>query len=382
MNRSAGCCALAMGVAVSCLGASASGAVGRDRYIYTVINPAGPSGNSFVPAINNAGTMAYLSRQSASLTQMVRMNADWSYSVMSGTETVVSRGNIAPNGAVTYLADKSGVRGVYKSSAAGSPTLIASTAGAIGTFPPSPAPMINSSGQVLFQAIGDDGISQLFQSGPSGLRLVADSTGPVKDFQGAMSQNEQGHIAYSVRMDSAQFRMFYEDQGITTDTGLVGMTSMAMNDSDLIVATAGGAVMTWDPTHGSSTLFGASGGLSLYTGLSVNNHGDVVLRANDTVTGKKGIYTGPDRINDVVAAVGDDLIVQKPDGTIGFFQISDLTLSTSAINDSGQLVFAANGAGDIWDGTALILATPVPAPAAVTGVLALGVACTGFRRRR
>jgi hypothetical protein len=380
MKLSVNVCLMTAGLAVSLIAQDAMAFDGRDRYVYTLMNPVIPSGNVFAPAINNAGAISFIHRATGRPDAVMRLNADWSSDLMSGPEGVVTRGNITSNGDVAYVANVGSVRGAYRSSGPGGSTLIASTAGDLGSIPPSPGPLINSSGQVLFHGISDGGVAQLFQSDSSGIRLVADSAGPLRDFS-AIAQNDYGHTAYSSRMDSGPMQLFYEKQGITTDTGLVGMISMAMNNHDLIAATAGGLVMGWTPTGGTTTLLDGTGGLGLFSHVSINNQNEVVVRANDSVSGKRGIFTGSDRINDVVASVGDDLPIVMPDGTVSFFQISELTLGANAMNDSGQIVFAANGAGPLFSGTAIIIATPIPASGTAISAVVVAMAVQ-IRRRR
>jgi hypothetical protein len=332
---------------------------------------------------------------------------------------------INDRGVVTFAADlKTGERGIF-TGAGGRITTIADTSGSFSSFPSfifGARPSINDAGRVAFVATLDAGGVGVFVGNGGPTVPATDSSGPFEAFGISTGINNDGAVAFRALFEGGEGIFAASGDVVTTiaDNGgpFDSLDSVSINDAGTVafkgfLDTGGAGIFSGsggqitpiadssgpfdpflfsDPSINSqgtvafsggpdsfttgvfagdggalAVLVGANGPLSFFGQPSINDSGAVAFEA---FFDGRGIYLGPDPLADKVVAFGDPLL-----GSTVF----DVRLSSSGLNNSGQIAFYA----ELADGTqGIFRATPVPEPG---GTLLLGSVLAGllaWRARR
>ena len=209
--------------------------------------------------------------------------------------------------------------------------------GSSGTFSSFTDPVINDSGNVVFQGLLDTGQSGIHRGNGMNISTVADESGPYSFLSGLPSVNQSGSVAFRATLDDSTRGVFLSEPGSVND------------------------VLVADDQGGFS---------SFPLGLAVNDLGEVVFSAT-LDTGESGIFVGADPVSDKVIAEGDELFGQA---------VMDIEF-LRGFNNAGQVAFAYT----LSDGTSgIAVATPfdpIPEPTTM-GLITMGLAAIWLRPAR
>jgi hypothetical protein len=320
--------------------------------------------------------------------------------------------SINDNGTVAFLGNlKAGGAGISRGNG-GPLTTIADTAGPLGALG---RPTINSLGHIAFLGVADAGGNTAYRS--DGLSLTPIATGaigtPVVDdtdtvafitgaglfkgngigsptqiygaFEGftGFGSNEidfkAGLVAFFANRTGGSFGIFkggsFSPVTIADSSTFSGFGSPAINSNGKV------AFVTVRPGAPKTIYSGSGGGFIIFdvdtTGpfsdfaveLGINNS-DTIVFLGLLDAGGGGIFTGPNPATNKILVTGDTLF-----GSI----ITELGLSTSAINSSGQVPFSYTLANGI---SGVAVATPVPEPSLILSTVLAGAALFTRRSKR
>jgi len=337
-----------------------TGSGGPITTIADASDPKSPFSQFETPPINNSGTLAFPAFLKTGGSGIFVASSDGSVKTLYDTNSGPFSGfgsvpfgtltGINDGGRVAFEADlKAGGSGIFTGVIGSPPTIIAAVpATSPAGFKPFIAfPSINNSGTVSFLAVGLTGGPALYTGNGGPLNTNADTnpTSPFNAFYGN-AINNLGTVAFSAGLKD-------NSKGIFTS-----------NDGQLneIVDTSGPFKQFNFPSQPNSTL-------------SINDEGMVAFTA-ELDAGGMGIFTGPESVADRVIGTGDLL----DDSTV-----TNLILSSRALNNSGQVVFVATLTDA--NGTtreAVFRAEPVPDPSnvALFGMATLVMVGSGWLSRK
>jgi len=338
-----------------------------------------------VPALNNSGTVAFsgLLRAGGSgiftssggrITTLYDTSGPFSRLLDYPPLTINDSGTVA----FTARLD-TGLRGVFTGSG-GPTTTIVNSSGPLGEFFFSPS--LNERGTVAFGAAGG-----IFTSSGGPITTIAEPSGPL-GFASEHVLNDSGTVAFLGGRDTGGEGIFTGSGGaITTiadtsgpfdffDDPLSGCfvcpRVLSFNDSGTVAFFAGldtgGAGIFTGSGGAITTIADSSGPFGGFSGPALNDSGTVAFLAGTAVTGKFGLFIGPDPVADEVISVGDPLFGST---------LRRLILPAEGLNNNGQIVFLyelANGLGGI--ALANPRAIPEPGTLALLGLSLLGLGLT------
>ena len=323
-------------------------------------DPKSPFSQFETPLINNSGMLAFPALLKAEGSGIFVASSDGSVKTLYDTNSDPFSGfgsipfgtltGINDEGRVAFEADlKGGGSGIFTGVIGSPPTQIATVpATSPAGFKPFVAfPSINNLGTVSFLAVGLTGGPGLYTSNGGEIVTNADTnpSSPFNRFYGN-AINNLGTVAFSAGLKD-------NSQGIFTSSD---------GQLNKIVDTSGSFKQFNLLSQPNSTL-------------SINDKGTVAFSA-ELDAGGFGIFTGPDSVADRVIGTGDLL----DDSTV-----TNLILSSQALNNSGQVVFVATLTDA--NGTTretVFRAEPVPEPssAPLFGMATLVMLGSGWLRRK
>jgi hypothetical protein len=249
--------------------------------------------------------------------------------------------NINSLNQVVFFGQRSGStrQGVHVATYNGSSVSYTTIAESTSIIQPIGGADLNVQGTAAFKAVyfpeGGGQANGLFIGGGGvPVTVIADNSGPIADFGGWPVLNDSGVLVYEARFDDGHRAILRYENGNTTP------------------------------------VFEAEASL-LLSNPSLNNRGQIAFRTrvDGNPAGPDRLLIGPNLATDTVIKTGDSL-----DGSTVTF----LEISSTALNDSGQIVFTAV----LADGrTGIYVFTPVPEPGAVLAVAGLGLIVAVVRRR-
>jgi hypothetical protein len=307
-----------------------------------------------------------------------------------------------------------GVEGIYAGS--GGPVQPIVTAGSQFTqF--SGAPVVNAAGTIALTATRADGGRQVIMWQNGQVWPIASTGGTVTDFAGGLvSLNAAGDLAFTVVTNSGTSVTRVSSAGTTVVASSAGLGYEQLGGPSL---SDNGAVVFWGERsspppnlHEQRILSAVGASVNVVGGgpvdaldsdwgkyPAVNAVGQVLFTREDGTlylgdangSGPRPLGTGLSAsLNDLggVAVLGGgsiyvlrpggvDLVYRSGDPLLGS-TVRDIYFSRDALNDAGQVAFAA----DLADGRSVVMrADPVPEPAAGLAV-AVGLGALLTRRRR
>jgi hypothetical protein len=327
-----------------------------------IANYSGPFGTLGMfdspPALNDEGTVAFIAILNGRFPRS--FFGGGVFTSNGGSTTFIADNNlrIAPflgnpainnEGTIAITAPLSGVSDLLFTVSGGATTLIADNSGPFSGFG---STAINDAGTVAFFASRDEGSNGLFTTSGGAITSIADSSGPFGYLVGGPAINNAGTLAFSAFRDFQDFLEGSGGGGIFTSSG--GVTT--------IIA---------DNTGPFRTFFGLP---------AINDAGTVVFLAS-LDEGGSGIFTGPNPVTDKVIATGDRLF----GSTVTSLNFN--RFSSKWLNNAGQLTFfaqLADGSSGIFraDPESTPEPQPVPEPASVLNLLAVGALGIGTWRKR
>lgn len=341
---------------------------------FTRIVDNSPGSFSYLPAINDSGTVAFVG---TSNTADPSISNNSIFISSGGTLTnifTIQAGAFGPPDISPPDINNSGTVAFLLSNAAFTSngttvTQIASTNNSIANFFGWPG--INDNGTVAFQGAGLSAPRGAVFTNTNGVTSTILNDSRVGLFGGYVSINDRGTVAFAGN--------FLDDIGILTISGeqitlaATNTSFPALNNSDTLAFFdySQGIPSVVTSRDGVKTTIATTGLFRNFLGNSpvINDKGTVAFSA-ETSTGDRGIFTGPDPVTNKVIATGDSLF-----GSI----VQNVDLGNHGLNNLDQIVFAAffaNGTSGIYVATPEI-ATPetvsVPESTAGLSLLLFGV---------
>lgn len=229
-------------------------------------------------------------------------------------------------------------------------TTIADTSGPLSSvFSPS----MNQSGSVAFVGNLDAGGQAIFAGNGGGLTKIYDTTGVFDGFTGVVELADNSLIAFKAQIEGPSDGIFVGDGASpTTIATTFNSTFQILGDTPSVnslgtVIFAGveagllpGVYVAVGNPPVPLLLIEESGAFSALRNPAISEDGRIFFEAH-LITGERGIFTGPDPINDRVIGSGDALFGSVVDG-VTFFR---------GINTRGMFAFFA----ELEDGRRLIV---------------------------
>ncbi|HEY9794669.1 MAG TPA: choice-of-anchor tandem repeat NxxGxxAF-containing protein [Leptolyngbyaceae cyanobacterium] len=361
------------------------------------------------PVINNGGTVAFLTNLdtggagiftgSGGATTTIAIANDrgrfGTFGMFDSPPALNDEGTVAFLAILNSGVPRSFFGGGLFTSNGGSTTFIADNNLRIVPFLGDPA--INNEGTIAITALLPGESDRLFTVSGGATTLITDNSGPFSGF-GSTAINDAGTVAFLASLDEGGNGIFTTSGGaITTiadSSGPFGfLLGTALNNAGTVAFSAFRDFQDFLEGGGGGGIFTSSGGVTTNiadntgpfrtfgSGLpAINDAGTVAFLAS-LDEGGSGIFTGPNPVTDKVIATGDSLFGST------VTSLSFNRFSSKGLNNAGQLTFfaqLADGSSGIFraDPESTPEPQPVPEPASVLNLLAVGALGIGTWRKR
>ncbi|MDQ2965079.1 MAG: hypothetical protein M3R57_04470, partial [Chloroflexota bacterium] len=217
---------------------------------------------------------------------------------------------------------------------------IAENAGPLG-------PTMNDAGTVAFRADSESGKTGVFTGNGGRVTTIAETSDVVRAFHGLPVINSKGAVAVRADLKAGGQGIYVGDGGPLVPVAETGgrFSDLGrfpiLNDEGTVAFCAsfeGGGSGVFSASAGEiAAIIDTSGPFESFRGVLINNAGGMVFYATPR-GGKLGVFTGPDRLDDCLLALGGSLFSST---------IVDFALNPVSMNDLGQIAIRVKLANEM-----------------------------------